>query len=210
MTQREQQEIFKERFQKLAIEVYDEKKGEKRLEYRWEMAKRLDISRNTLTQYYNGNRMPDSRILQQICDKCQVSPDYMLGLVDNPTIDVNIKMIAEYTGLDENAINTLHEMKKHHTTLNILLNHESGLDILHLIDIYINIDRSTPIIRNKETNEDEDVEYSDLVYFRKWDGTESDFGIHLGFLTDYIPALIIDEIKQLRKEIGKEMHEETH
>ena len=174
------------------------------------MADRLGLSRNTVTQYYNGKRMPDSRILQQICDKCQVSPDYMLGLVDNPSIDVNIKMVAEYTGLDENAINALHEKKEFSNILNTLLNHETGTEILHQIDIYINIDRTTPTIRNKKTNKDEDVKYSDFVYFRKWDGTESDFGINLGFLTDYIPTIICDDIKRLRKEIGKEMKEKKN
>lgn len=75
MTKQELQRIFSERFRSLRFPD----------ESQVEFAKRLEISRPTVAQYENGKRIADSDILVQICSKCSVSADWLLGLSDIQT-----------------------------------------------------------------------------------------------------------------------------
>ena len=74
-------------------------------------AKKIGVERNTITQYFNGNRIPTSAILFQICKNCNVSADWLLGLSDVKSPDANAKAACEYTGLSEKAIEYLHEVR---------------------------------------------------------------------------------------------------
>lgn len=44
-----------------------------------ELAGKLNIAQNTMSQYENGNREPSSRIVLQLADLFGVSPNYLLG-----------------------------------------------------------------------------------------------------------------------------------
>lgn len=75
-----------------------------------ELAKQLNISNTTLSQYEAGNRTPGNDILKQIADYFEVSLDYLLGRV-------NYKNIIAYTssvsvGKDEDASKYALEVKK--------------------------------------------------------------------------------------------------
>lgn len=87
------QKIFSERFRSLRLPD----------ENQVEFAKRLGISRPTVTQYENEKRIADSDILVQICSKCSVSADWLLGITDiksrNPDYE---KMISEVTEIVQN------------------------------------------------------------------------------------------------------------
>lgn len=69
-----------------------------------EFADFLGISRQTVGFYCNGNRIPDAVVLRQIADKCEVSADWLLGLTDVQTRDLDLRNICEYTGLSEKAV----------------------------------------------------------------------------------------------------------
>ena len=73
-----------------------------------EFGKFLGISRQTVGFYYNGDRIPDAQGLKQIAEKCGVSADWLLGLTDVTSPDLNIRDISGYTGLSESAIHLLH------------------------------------------------------------------------------------------------------
>lgn len=45
-----------------------------------EFSKFLDMSRQTVGFYLNGNRVPDALTLIKIAEKCNVSADWLLGL----------------------------------------------------------------------------------------------------------------------------------
>ena len=45
-----------------------------------EYAKFLGISRATVGFYENGERVPDANVLKKICEACEVTADYLLGL----------------------------------------------------------------------------------------------------------------------------------
>ncbi|MEF2838612.1 MAG: helix-turn-helix transcriptional regulator [Oscillospiraceae bacterium] len=51
-----------------------------------DFADKLGLSRQTVGFYLSGKRIPDSETLAQICERCNVSADYLLGLSDDPNI----------------------------------------------------------------------------------------------------------------------------
>lgn len=50
-----------------------------------ELAYILKLSRHTITKYESGDREPDFKILTKIADYFNVSTDYLLGRIDEPT-----------------------------------------------------------------------------------------------------------------------------
>lgn len=73
-----------------------------------DFANRVGITRQTMGFYLNGDRIPDSLTIAQICKKCEVSANWLLGLTDIRSPDVGIEAIVQYTGLSEENINYLH------------------------------------------------------------------------------------------------------
>lgn len=49
-----------------------------------EFADKVDVSRQTMGFYLNGERIPDSLTLARICKACCVSSDWLLGLTNDP------------------------------------------------------------------------------------------------------------------------------
>lgn len=66
-----------------------------------EFAEFLNISRQTVGFYCNGDRIPDAYVLHQIATKCAVSADWLLGLSDVKSDDTDIQSICKKTGLSE-------------------------------------------------------------------------------------------------------------
>lgn len=70
-------------------------------------AKKIGVERNTITQYFNGNRIPTSAILFQICKNCNVSADWLLGLSDVKSPDMSLRALCKRTGLSEKSLEYL-------------------------------------------------------------------------------------------------------
>lgn len=51
-----------------------------------DFAKKIGLSRQTVGFYINGDRIPDAETLKQICVRCNVSADYVIGLSDDPAV----------------------------------------------------------------------------------------------------------------------------
>ena len=49
-----------------------------------DFADKVDVSRQTMGFYLNGERIPDSLTLARICNACGISSDWLLGLTDAP------------------------------------------------------------------------------------------------------------------------------
>ncbi len=72
-----------------------------------ELAKQLNCTQAALSQYENSNREPGFQDLINIANVLDTTTDYLLGITDAPTKDLDIKMIVDYLGLSEEAINVL-------------------------------------------------------------------------------------------------------
>lgn len=72
-----------------------------------EFAEKLGLSRQTVGFYLNGDRIPDALTLRQICEKCSVSADWLLGLSDVKSPEMDMQVICTATGLSEAAVGYL-------------------------------------------------------------------------------------------------------
>ncbi len=104
-----------------------------------EFADFLGISRPTVGFYENGDRIPDSAVFKQICEKCKCSSDWLLGISGTKSPDITVQTICKYTGLDENPVNVLKSLHDNRQlgfndamiqTVNILLKERNTLEAI--------------------------------------------------------------------------------
>ena len=77
-----------------------------------QLAKATKLQRQTISNYTNGQSVPDGNNLIKISKALNVSVDYILGLSDVESIDSSIKGAVQCTGLDDDAINHLINLEK--------------------------------------------------------------------------------------------------
>ena len=87
--------IFKERLNQLLIES-----GKTIVAF----AEALGTSRQSLGYYLNGERIPDAKMIRQICERCNVSADWLLGLSDVKKPNADLQAVSKYIGLSDEAI----------------------------------------------------------------------------------------------------------
>lgn len=73
-----------------------------------QLAEAIGKTRQTINGYTLGNTAPDSDTLIELSNYFDVSVDYLLGLSDVKTLDVQVKAICEYIGLSNEAVQLLH------------------------------------------------------------------------------------------------------
>ena len=62
-----------------------------------DFAEFLEMSRQTVGFYLNGDRVPDALNLKKIAEKCNVSADWLLGLSGTKSTDIDMKKICKKT-----------------------------------------------------------------------------------------------------------------
>jgi transcriptional regulator with XRE-family HTH domain len=92
--------VFKNRFSNLL-----EEKGLNQKE----AAEKIGITRQAVNLYVSGKRTPDINTIYKICDYFHISSDYLLGLSDVQSVNIDIKAISEKTGLSDYSIEILEE-----------------------------------------------------------------------------------------------------
>lgn len=119
-----------------------------------QLAKELNVSRQTISLYANGNSLPDIETFKKIIkyfkkNKYDYSSDYWLGLIDEPSANVKMKAINKKYGLSKKALNNLEKMQEHKkdgdtiiNTTNKLLEqnfyeNNNGGSVISLIDSYL-------------------------------------------------------------------------
>jgi len=75
-----------------------------------ELAKTIEKTRQTVSQYMNGISEPGYETLCKIAEFFGVSVDYLLGRTNIKTPDATMQAVIEYTGLTEDNVSTLHYM----------------------------------------------------------------------------------------------------
>lgn len=68
-----------------------------------QFAKMLDMNRQSVDRYYNGERCPDAPALAQICEKMKISADWLLKLSDVKTTSAEIQNAVTALGITEAA-----------------------------------------------------------------------------------------------------------
>lgn len=91
---------FRDRFRELM--------GDQTIE---KFSKTLGISRASVGFYIAGDRIPDALGVANIAKKCSVSADWLLGLVNDPTNEQDLKTISEKTGLSSLAVKEIIDRK---------------------------------------------------------------------------------------------------
>lgn len=71
------------------------------------LAKYLGLSRQAISTYTDGSVLPSVENLRKICEFFKVSSDYFLGLSTSANPDMDLREIANTTGLHDLAISNL-------------------------------------------------------------------------------------------------------
>lgn len=72
-----------------------------------DLAADMGVTFTALSDWQRGNKTPRADSIVILARYFGVSSDYLLGLTDVRTSETDIRSVAEYTGLSENAISTL-------------------------------------------------------------------------------------------------------
>ena len=72
-----------------------------------QFAKKIGITRQSLSLYEKAERTINIDVLTTITKKFDVSADYLLGLSEVRSVDSNIKVACEVTGLSEKSIDNI-------------------------------------------------------------------------------------------------------
>lgn len=108
------------------------------------LAKQLGISPATIGYYENGERLPDIDIAARIAVFFDVTADYLLGFSDARTTEKSMKTSCEVTGLSEEAINNLLNIKSENK---MVLNALS--EMINTIDFQIALEQICDTARRK-------------------------------------------------------------
>ncbi len=103
-----------------------------------EICSELGVTQQTLSRYEKGQRQANLDFVVRAAKYFNVSADYLLCLSDTPSIDENIQMICESTGLCETAIDNLKFIKKNlFNTSNLLISNGIFVEIAQRLYNYI-------------------------------------------------------------------------
>ena len=72
-----------------------------------QFAKMLGMNRQSVDRYLNSERNPDAPSIIQICEKMNVSADWILGRSDIRSSSVELQTAVKYTGLLEETISEI-------------------------------------------------------------------------------------------------------
>lgn len=78
-----------------------------------EVAKELDVSRPTISNWLQGICVPNQAAALRIAEHYNVSVNWLQGISDNPTTDTSVEAICNYTGLSEKSIQKLADLTKY-------------------------------------------------------------------------------------------------
>lgn len=109
-----------------------------------ELADAVGVTRQAVGQWCIGNTVPDILCLKKIAELFGVSSDYLIGLSNAATTNIEQRTICDDTGLDENALSAIlnwnsMDIKNHSGNLmllNFVLQSDDFAMLLYLLDDY--------------------------------------------------------------------------
>ena len=172
------------------------------------MAKDLDVSLGVLSDWQNGNKPPRGDSIAKLAKYFGVSADYLLGLTEAQTVDTDLRAVADYTGLTENAILALKDSemfeyydRSQKKILSDMLSDESCLhQIVNSIYLYLKateeqVHEAEELLKGEAELDLRDADSSDmeLCLFRASRAVE-----------DYMKHLKHEKLKELSVEVDIE------
>ena len=98
------------------------------------LAHDIRVSKSTIGLYETGDTLPDAKTLRDLVVYFGVSADWILGLSDVRTLNIDIRKMCEYTGLSEDALAVLAGFKELKTAITKWdAEATSTLDVLNLL-----------------------------------------------------------------------------
>ncbi len=73
-----------------------------------DLAKYLEVNSNVVSYWCNGTRKPNIEQIIQIAKYFNVTTDYLLGVSQNKTTDIELAAVSEYVKLKDETVKTLH------------------------------------------------------------------------------------------------------
>ena len=108
-----------------------------------DLAKLLNVQRQVISYYEKGTRTPNIDDLATMSQLFNTTTDYLLGLTDVESTDIEIRNISDYTGLNEKALTLAHHFKKgfdlspdNRTTYSIIGSYFDVINFLMTSNIY--------------------------------------------------------------------------
>lgn len=71
------------------------------------LADALEVKRETVKFWESGERQIKGADIAALAEHFNVSADFLLGLTDTKTTDKDLSFVCEYTGMSEEAVNTI-------------------------------------------------------------------------------------------------------
>lgn len=84
-----------------------------------EIAEELNITRQSIGQWINGNTTPDIATLCKLADYFDVSADYLLCRTDIKSPNTDLQAVCNYTGLSEEALGKLQLFGEQKTEIDV-------------------------------------------------------------------------------------------
>ena len=119
----------------------------------------IGVARQSVAQYLDGNTQPNAEKICAIADYYGVSTDYLLGISDCKSPDIEEQAICKKTGLWYNAVKKLIEIQNHQRKAIIGEDREGLMDsdeipawMYEVFSLYINLfilNDSTPFLASK-------------------------------------------------------------
>ena len=166
------------------------------------VAKDLDVSLGVLSDWQNGNKTPRGDSIAKLAKYFGVSADYLLGLTEAQTVDTDLRAVADYTGLTENAILALKDYdRSQKKILSDMLSDESCLhQIVNSVYLYLKateeqVHEAEELLKGEAELDLRDADSSDmeLCLFRASRAVE-----------DYMKHLKHEKLKELSVEVDIE------
>lgn len=171
----------------------------------------LGLSKSTVGLYETGDTLPDAKTLKKMADFYGVNGDYLLCRSDEKTTDYDVKSACKFTGLSEDAINSLHhDMHQRGESKNISIiidylirNFYVSFLAVHLWNSLVNTAKVEAAARGKA----DDI-VSDRSKYNKWKFLSTCEEIYNKASEELAPILKINGEEEFRSDI-QNMFSET-
>lgn len=113
-----------------------------------DFADKLGLSRQTVGFYLSGQRIPDAKTIEQICKRCNVSSDWLLGLSEDRSLHPSA---VDELGLPEEAIRFFSELSRTENdelseTVRCVIGNKDFFGLLFKINAFISAKKAEKIL----------------------------------------------------------------